>query len=39
MISPKAAASVNVPMRALPPTDFSHSCPASLLAVREPIKS
>src|SRR5215510_13187850 len=36
-MSPNAAASANVPHCALPPTERSHSCPASLLAVREPI--
>jgi hypothetical protein len=34
-ISPKAAASANVQICALPPTERSHSSPASLLAERE----
>jgi len=37
IISPNAAASVNVPICPLPPVDFCHSFPASLPAVREPI--
>src|SRR5215831_19348018 len=36
-MSPNAAASANVPHCAVPPTERSHACPASLVAVREPI--